>query len=511
MTAAYPDSFTIADDTSPEAGRVRQLGREPPVAIESERVLVATALDDWEAFRDAVPDLRPAEFFHEGLRRIYEAAISLSLRGDPISVSTIGAELRRTDRLRQVGIELLGEIAFAPSAAGANLRYHLERVRSAAATRALIRAAESVAARGYTSQDFDELAALARTTLDDALTPRRRLLEPVSVEELLAPLSDVPWLVPDLGICPGAPVLLAGYGYAGKTIAAQSFAVAVASGTRAFARFFCRQGRVVHLDYEQGKRLTVERYQRLARAAGVYLAEIADSLDVIVHPSLYLDSAAPEDALVRACTGAVLCIVDSLRACAPSLDENSSDMRRPLDMLARVSERTGCVFLVLHHARKPSKQDPPGARYAIRGSAALFDACGSVFVLAGEKGEPARMSHEKDRARGRPAEDFCLVVSDVTINGIERAGLAMTYQTAQQAGGRESSPKAELEALYARTLAAVEANPGVAGKAVLARLMRTREADIKVAIDELTVRGLVANRGSIGRPRLFTINDGSHE
>jgi hypothetical protein len=59
--------------------------------------------------------------------------------------------------------------------------------------------------------------------------------------------------------------LIAGYGFTGKTIAAQALALAIASGGRVWDMFAARSGRVLHLDYEQGQRLTNERYQRLAR------------------------------------------------------------------------------------------------------------------------------------------------------------------------------------------------------------------------------------------------------
>src|SRR5687768_17999122 len=44
--------------------------------------------------------------------------------------------------------------------------------------------------------------------------------------------------------------------------------VCIATGTRVFGMHPVRQGRVMHLDYEQGRRLTRTRYQRLAAALG---------------------------------------------------------------------------------------------------------------------------------------------------------------------------------------------------------------------------------------------------
>src|SRR5690606_11381173 len=133
--------------------------------------------------------------------------------------------------------------------------------------------------------------------------------------------------------------------------------------------------------------------------------------------------------------GFSLCIIDSLRAAAPSIDENSSDVRRVLDVLNRVSEKTGCTCLVIHHARKPSKDSSGGARMAIRGSGAIYDACSSVLVFDGQKGLPTTVSHEKARNSGILADDFDLVIDDVEMGGEPRAGLLVAARTSTQGAG----------------------------------------------------------------------------
>lgn len=247
--------------------------------------------------------------------------------------------------------------------------------------------------------------------------------------EIFAPLPPVPYLVEGLDFCPGPPNLVAGYGFSGKTVTLQALAVATVSGRRAWGAFSVRQGRVLHLDYEQGRRLTCERYQRLARVESLTPDEMA-GLDVVCLPPLYLDTLDAEAALIRECEGYALVIVDSLRACAPHVDENSSEVRSVLDMLHRVSDKTGATFVVVHHARKPQRDAPGGARMAIRGSGALFDAAASVLVLEAQKGEPVRAIHEKARTSGRPTDDFLLTIDDVEVDGNPRGGLACRAEAA---------------------------------------------------------------------------------
>ena len=80
--------------------------------------------------------------------------------------------------------------------------------------------------------------------------------------------------------------------------------------------------------------------------------------------------------------GRRLVLIDSLRALLPpGVDENSSQVRYHLDMLARISEKEGCAIVVLHHARKsPQNGGSERLREAVRGSGALFDALACCLV-----------------------------------------------------------------------------------------------------------------------------------
>src|SRR5690606_8417829 len=115
-----------------------------------------------------------------------------------------------------------------------------------------------------------------------------------------------------------------------------------------------------------------------------------DRLSVAPLPRFSLASATAESTLRSLCQGVALCIVDSFRASCPEIDENSSEARRPLNMLTRVSEATDCVFLVIHHARKPAKDSQGGSKMSMRGSSGLYDAAASVMIFeSGKKGEPS--------------------------------------------------------------------------------------------------------------------------
>jgi hypothetical protein len=261
----------------------------------------------------------------------------------------------------------------------------------------------------------------------------------ITIEALFAPLPPIKWVCQGLELAPGPATILGALGGAGKTFLAQDLALAVATGTAAWEAFECSSGKVLHLDYEQGARLTAERYQRLARARGIAPEQLKGLLDVIVYPETRIDADESQEWLSRESEGASLVIVDSFRAAATGTKENESEAREPLDMLGRVSENTGAAFLVLAHARKPGEGDDGPSRFALRGSSALFDAAQSVIIAT--PATPERTNHEGELMQ--PAQPPMMLltkaritgdlwerpitfgIDDVEIDGNPRAGVAV--------------------------------------------------------------------------------------
>jgi AAA domain len=227
----------------------------------------------------------------------------------------------------------------------------------------------------------------------------RRTISFLDPDALSKPLPPLTYLVPGLGIAEGAPTIFAGYGYSRKTLCAQALAISVATGA-SFLEVYSptRRGTAVHFDFEQGSRLTIERYQRMARALGVELD--GNVIRVACYPQVRLTDSDAEQVYADAIGDATLVIIDSLRAATPGADENSSEVREYIDLLGRVCAPVKAVPLFIHHSKKPKGDDPSGAKYAMRGSSSIFDAAASVFMLSAETGAPTRVDHEKDRNTG---------------------------------------------------------------------------------------------------------------
>lgn len=247
---------------------------------------------------------------------------------------------------------------------------------------------------------------------------------PLRAPEIFAPLPPLSWTVPLVALAPGRVSMVAGYGYSGKTISVQSLALSVAAGLPVWGHMECKPGSVLHFDFEQGHWLTCRRYQRLAHAMGIEAPEELP-LEVLVLPELRLVPEA-ESTWARYCDGQTLIIIDSYRVAASHVDENSSQAREPLDMCSRLSHTTGATILVLHHARKTSKDAAGGVLQSIRGSSGLFDALGSCLVFVGEKGDPPVVHHEKNGITGKTCEPFALKIEDIPSEDDPEAGVLVS-------------------------------------------------------------------------------------
>lgn len=248
--------------------------------------------------------------------------------------------------------------------------------------------------------------------------------------DLARPLPPLDYLVRDLALVAGggAPHMVAGYGFSGKTLSLQQMLLALAARRQVWDAYSCTRRRVIHVDCEQGERLTARRYQRLAAAMEVDLAALGDALVVAAMPPITL---VPEhrDRWRELMMGRDVIVIDSLRAATPGTDENASDVRQALDMLGSISAETDCRAIVIHHARKPPVGEKASSnRYVIRGSSSLYDGCDAVLVFSAEPDEPISVAVVKARSHGELPDDLALVIEDVPIGDTPKGGVRVSMR-----------------------------------------------------------------------------------
>lgn len=345
--------------------------------------------------------------------------------------------------------------------------------------------------------------------------PTRKDSDPwamMGIGAMAAPIEDIQWVVEQLGIAPGAVTIFGGAGYSGKTLLLQMLMLSIASGESLWGEFAVGKGVCRHFDFEQGPRLTRERYQRGARGLGFELGDLPDGvLGLYSLPDGRLDDKGAEDTLVRLLEGVDVSVMDAYRGAFPTAQENDSGSRSHLDMLMRVSERTRCAIITIAHSRKIGEDDDP--RSSLRGSGALFDAAQTVYMLDGAPGRPIHVHNTKDRLLGIDRETFGLRIEDVAHDGDPRWGLRASYvssadiRAAEITGDDWQSDMADniarLSALGNRIMLIVRASPGIT-REVITSTGPGSPKDISAALNELTRTGMLRAEGKGKLEAYFT-------
>lgn len=127
--------------------------RLPPQNIEAEQSVLGGMLLDKEAVIIGEDILRKKDFYKEAHAVIFEAILNLAHQGKEVDILTVTEELRRMERLDDVGgmayVNELPEHCILPKA----IKRHAEIVRDKSKLRQLIGAANEIAAQAYAGRD----------------------------------------------------------------------------------------------------------------------------------------------------------------------------------------------------------------------------------------------------------------------------------------------------------------------------------------------------------------------
>jgi replicative DNA helicase len=137
----------IGGQTQETLGTVE--GRIPPHDLGAEAAVLSAVMVDPLALDKVCEFLKPEHFYSEAHRRIFEACVELSSRGQPVDVVQAATWLRDHDRLAQVGgVEYLTEVLNAAPAV-ANVASYGRTIHEKWRVRQLILACQQVTAQGY--------------------------------------------------------------------------------------------------------------------------------------------------------------------------------------------------------------------------------------------------------------------------------------------------------------------------------------------------------------------------
>lgn len=279
--------------------------RTPPNDLAAEQSVLGGMLLSQDAITDVLDIAASRDFYRPSHRIVFDAAMTLFGRGEPVDAVSVVNELRVTEKLHQVGganyIHTL--ISSVPTAANAG---HYGRiVAELAVQRRLVEAGTRITQTGYTpTDDVDGLVDRAQALIYD-VTSRRSSGDVVALGDLLdvtlseieaaerhdGTLTGVPTGFSDLdeltnGLQPGQLWIVAARPSVGKSTIgldwARAAAIRYAMTTVVFSlemsrseittRLLSAEGRVRLQDLRTG-RVSEHDWQRLARRT----AEVADA------------------------------------------------------------------------------------------------------------------------------------------------------------------------------------------------------------------------------------------
>lgn len=275
--------------------------RTPPQNVEAEQSVLGGMLISKDAIADVVEVLRPGDFYRPAHQVIYEAAVDLYSRGEPVDQITVAAELNRQGAMQRAGgaaylIDLAGMV---PTAASAG--YYAKIVAEQAILRRLVEAGTRIVQLGYAGQggEVDDIVDRAQQAIFE-VTERRTAEDYIRLEDLLQPTLDeieaigsrdgdlhgVPTGFKDLdaltnGLHPGQLVIVAARPAIGKSTLGLDFARAASirngktsvifslemSKHEITMRLLSAEARVSLQNMRTG-RMTDEDWSRLARRMG---------------------------------------------------------------------------------------------------------------------------------------------------------------------------------------------------------------------------------------------------
>lgn len=133
-------------------------GKIPPQALELEEAVLGAIMLEKDAIFSVIDILEPASFYKEAHQQIYEVAQGLSQQEKPIDLLTVTEELRKLEKLEQVGGAVYIAQLTSRVGSAAHLEYHARIVAQKYIQRELIRVSSEIQEKAFDEgSDVDDL------------------------------------------------------------------------------------------------------------------------------------------------------------------------------------------------------------------------------------------------------------------------------------------------------------------------------------------------------------------
>lgn len=329
--------------------------RSLPADVEiAERTLLGTIAQSPEIIPVATRECPPRFLYDDRRRHLYEAALALHERMEPIAAGPIISELRARDRWSPDASAELGA-CLEHFCEPVNLPYYCRTIRSEWATRARIKLANELGDAyasdgGAAAETLERLAAINDAERGPG-APRwaSRVYCGSDFDALTMPA--MPSLLGDRMLCAGELAVLFGPTGKGKSFLGEQLIHAVATGTDWLGIPTIRDGApvlAVHLELS-GERLQHRRRSRWGSTPANLHTTTSDLLGFQIDVLKDAD----RDALVEIALniGAKLIYVDPLQE-FHSAGETNEAFHKVVRACSEIMIRSGAAILVAHHEPK---------------------------------------------------------------------------------------------------------------------------------------------------------------
>jgi replicative DNA helicase len=158
-------------------------GRVPPHDLDAEAAVLSAVLIDEKALDKVLGFLKPEHFYSEAHRRIYEAALELRTKSQPVDIVQVGTWLKNRERLEQVGgMAYLTQVLDAAPVVS-NVDAYGKTIHEKYRVRQLIATCQRVSAQGYL--DYGEAQAFIDGA-EQSVYEIARTSESTSLQKLVA-------------------------------------------------------------------------------------------------------------------------------------------------------------------------------------------------------------------------------------------------------------------------------------------------------------------------------------
>lgn len=460
----------------------------PPADLDAERAVLSALLLAPERLPEVRQVISSRHFYADSHRRVYESIVNLAETGRAVDTISVAGQLRDLGRLDQIGgTPYLAELVDATPAV-AHVADHARSIREKWRLRALADVCRSTAAEVHGAGDVERILAQHARGIDAICaktdTPERRIKLTCLESVIGDPEEPIEWVWDERRqVAPGRPYILGAYGGIGKTWLVLAMALSVATGIEFLGARPPKGGKAIVLSYETGKRRLLRRIRRLVR--GYSIGSSLENLHFAAQEdlTLFLNSPEAEAELTSMCEGVTLLVVDALLQGSPGLKENDAEISTPLHMLARVSARTNCAIVVIHHERKSNEENGSApAGQALRGHSSINGACDATWGMRSLNDGWVAVRATKTSDGPRPQG------WDVKIVDVDGGGVVIEHRDAVT-----EASLAGTDDLDGKVLAAVRETPGASGRTVRVAV-GGRHGAVSDALARLELAGSVESR-----------------